>query len=690
MRSARRQTAMRDRSCAIESCEPCQTGNRAALSSIFGVPQERLFRACLHRSRAERRIRLQAVRSKRLGKFIASLYCDFWEVWLLYQALYRKWRPKTFSEMSGQDAVRTVLKREVLEGRLSHAYLFCGTRGTGKTTAAKILAKAANCLIPDGGDPCGKCAMCLGIDNGSVLDVVEIDAASNNGVEHVREIREQVQFAPVETKFRVYIIDEVHMLTSNAFNALLKTLEEPPPHVIFILATTERHKIPATIMSRCQCFDFTRISLFDISSRLADVAAAENIALDEAACNLIALLADGALRNALSILDQCAISGGDVTVKTVETVAGLANRRYLFAVSKALAKRDVGALISAVSDAALQSKDLIVIVGELMTHFRDLLVIKSVISPDELLKSPPSEFGELKSMATEFDSEYLLKVLKTLQQATFEISKSPVRQTLLEAVLLELCRFEGGTPAAAQKSPQTARAEKYVQNAKSMPIEAEGTPVQNAADKPSVAPPPQSVADTNTSDRDLSNEGSKKPASDSVQNADFDNAKPKANNEKNSAASGEKVDFGSGKAASGDEELVKGGEKSASKDEESTSGGEKLAKSKDQSSATGTEKPASGGEKPDFWGALTAALDPAISPVVAGAAVTVTKNIITIEPDRAFGLRMLSKDSWQKEITDKILAVTGQMYELHISAKAQSEQLDNLVAFVAQMNESEG
>jgi len=511
----------------------------------------------------------------------------------MYQALYRKWRPTTFAEMSGQEAVRTVLSREVASGRLSHAYLFCGTRGTGKTTAAKILAKAANCLAPKDGNPCNECEVCRGIDDGSVLDVVEIDAASNNGVDNVREIREQAQFAPVRAKYRVYIIDEVHMLSAGAYNALLKTLEEPPEHVIFILATTERHKIPATIMSRCQCFDFTRIPTPDIAARLMAVAKAENIGLDPAAADLIARLADGALRNALSILDQCAISGGAVTEATVENVAGLANREYLFGISKALSKKDVGALMTAVSGAALQSKDLVVIVSELMTHIRDLLLISTVSTPDEFLKSPPQEFSALKELAAAFDTQFLLRTLRALQTTVFEISRSPVRQTLLEAVLLELCRTESAPPPpekvekAPAKTTSMAAPQKMPEAAAPLP---EGGVSENKVGK---------------------------------------TAKPSPG-----------------------------------------------------------PTPARRG-KPDFWDALVAALDPAISPVIAGAQASIEGDLLIIRPERAFGLRMLSKDAWQLELKNKIRAVAGRDYELRISSENQTAQLESLAATIAQMNRSE-
>ncbi len=411
----------------------------------------------------------------------------------MHQALYRKWRPKSFSDMKGQDAVIDVLKKEVDSARLSHAYIFCGTRGTGKTTAAKVLAKAVNCLSPIEGDPCNSCEHCIAIDEGSVTDVVEIDAASNNGVDNVREMREQVQFSPMRVKYRVYIIDEVHMLTPSAFNALLKTLEEPPPHVIFILATTERHKIPATIMSRCQCFEFTRIAIADITERLLYVAGQEGIELSEEAAMLIARLADGALRNALSILDQCMAMGGEVTRRAVESVAGLVKREYLFSISKALANKDVGALLTACDEAGTGSKEILVVLSELMTHIRDLLVAKTVSSPTDIMRSPPSEFEEIINVAAMFDTAHLLRVLKALQSATYEISKSPVKNTLLEAILIELC---SGTYVeqtvqiqAVQSAPNTAPIAKPTPKTAPTPkVEMPAAPYEGAPDSQDMPP----------------------------------------------------------------------------------------------------------------------------------------------------------------------------------------------------------
>lgn len=248
----------------------------------------------------------------------------------MYQVLYRKWRPQTFEDVSGQPQVTVTIKNELKNGRVNHAYLFTGSRGTGKTTCAKILAKAVNCLDPVDGNPCGKCENCIGIDNGNILDVVEMDAASNRKIDDIRSIIDEAQFTPAKAKYRVYIIDEVHMLTNEAFNALLKTLEEPPKHVVFILATTEVHKLPATILSRCQRFDFHRIAPEDISSRLTYVAQQENVEITNEATMLISAIADGALRDALSLMDRCIGISNQIDAKIVRDAAGLAQKDYLF------------------------------------------------------------------------------------------------------------------------------------------------------------------------------------------------------------------------------------------------------------------------------------------------------------------------------------------------------------------------
>ena len=286
----------------------------------------------------------------------------------MYRALYRKWRPQRFEDVVGQQAIVTALKNQIAAGRVGHAYLFTGVRGTGKTTCAKIFAKAVNCLQPQNGDPCGACAACRGIDNGSILDVVEMDAASNNSVDDIRDIRDETAYTPSMCKYKVYIIDEVHMLSGSAFNALLKTLEEPPAHVIFILATTEIQKVPATILSRCQRYDFTRITPDDIAARVAYFARLVLLWLTDGAAALIARLADGALRDALSILDTCAGVTTQIDEAVVRRMAGVTDKSYLFEISDAIAAQDGVAALAKLSALRQQSVDVKRLAEELINH----------------------------------------------------------------------------------------------------------------------------------------------------------------------------------------------------------------------------------------------------------------------------------------------------------------------------------
>ena len=309
----------------------------------------------------------------------------------MYRALYRKWRPQRFEDVVGQQATVTALKNQVAAGRVGHAYLFTGVRGTGKTTCAKIFAKAVNCLSPREGDPCGQCPVCRGIDDGSILDVVEMDAASNNGVDDIRDLRDETAYTPSVCTYKVYIIDEVHMLSTAAFNALLKTLEEPPAHVIFILATTEIQKVPATIRSRCQRYDFTRIRPEDIAGRVAQVARAEDLHLTDGAASLIARLADGALRDALSILDTCAGVTGQIDEGVVRQMAGVTDRGYLFRMSDAIAARDPASALAQLAALRQQSVDVKRLTEELIAHYRSLMLaalpggreLLSGVNPDE-------------------------------------------------------------------------------------------------------------------------------------------------------------------------------------------------------------------------------------------------------------------------------------------------------------------
>ncbi|HPZ00838.1 MAG TPA: DNA polymerase III subunit gamma/tau, partial [Clostridiales bacterium] len=303
----------------------------------------------------------------------------------MYQALYRKWRPHVFADVVGQSHITETLMNEITAGRHSHAYLFTGSRGTGKTTCAKIFAKAVNCEHPANGNPCNQCDICRGIDDGSVLDVIEIDAASNNSVDDIRNIREEAKFTPVKGKYRVYIIDEVHMLSSSAFNALLKTLEEPPTHLKFILATTEVQKLPATILSRCQRFDFKRIRPQEIAGRVAYVAEQENLNLTAEAANLIARLADGALRDALSILDQCISHSRDIDEAVVNEVVGLAGKDHLFALAENILRHDSAAALEQVNTLYNASCEMDRLCNELINHFRNLMIAKTVQDPHGLI-----------------------------------------------------------------------------------------------------------------------------------------------------------------------------------------------------------------------------------------------------------------------------------------------------------------
>ena len=357
----------------------------------------------------------------------------------MYRVLYRKWRPQTFEEVYGQPHITATLKNELVSGRVAHAYLFTGSRGTGKTTCAKILSKAVNCLSPHDGDPCNECEICRGIDNGSVLDVIEIDAASNNGVDNIRDLRDEANFTPVKAKYRVYIIDEVHMLSTGAFNALLKILEEPPEHVIFILATTEVHKLPATILSRCQRFDFKRITPEDICARLQYVAEHENITLDEDAAALIAKVADGALRDALSLLDRCCAVDEHITSEVVTKSAGLAGRDYLMRLSECIIKKDCASALEIINELHMNSCDMERLCSEFMFHLRDLMIVKTVKNADSILIATDDELKSLKALAEKLPLEELLYDLNIIEDTFSQIKRSSNKRIPLEMAFVKLC-----------------------------------------------------------------------------------------------------------------------------------------------------------------------------------------------------------------------------------------------------------
>lgn len=357
----------------------------------------------------------------------------------MYQVLYRKYRPKVFSDVYGQDHVTSTLKNEIKNGRVSHAYLFTGSRGTGKTTCAKILAKAVNCEHNVDGEPCNECEVCKGLDNGSIYDVVEIDAASNNGVDNIRELRDETNYAPSRGKYRVYIIDEVHMLSTGAFNALLKTLEEPPAHVIFILATTEVHKLPATILSRCQRFDFKRIQPETMAVRLKEVAGLEGLSLDDDAAVLIARIADGALRDGLSILDQCAGRSKEINSDLVSEVAGLAGREAMYKLSDCIANSDSNTAMSIISDLYQNSFDMERLCVEMINHFRNFLVAKTVRKSRELIICTDDEYNTILEASKGFTVESIVFALDLFQNTLVTIKGGASARIEVEMAFIKLC-----------------------------------------------------------------------------------------------------------------------------------------------------------------------------------------------------------------------------------------------------------
>lgn len=360
----------------------------------------------------------------------------------MYRVLYRKWRPQTFDDVSGQEHITTTLKNEIVAGRLNHAYLFTGSRGTGKTSCAKILAKAVNCLDVHGGNPCGKCEVCRGIDDGSILDVVEMDAASNRNIDDIRQIIDEVQFKPAKCKYRVYIIDEVHMLTTQAFNALLKTLEEPPEHVVFILATTEVHKLPQTILSRCQKFEFHRIPPRAIADRLLFVAQQEEVKLSDSAAMLIASVADGALRDGLSLLDRCIAISSDIDEDVVRNAAGLARKTYLYELVNCVINKNTAKSLEIIDRLYGESKDMARLCDELVAHFRALMLIKSVRNPRDILVMSEDEFEEAQTQSDYLSLADIVYYMDVLSRAYQRMGKGTGDRTELEMAMVKLACSE--------------------------------------------------------------------------------------------------------------------------------------------------------------------------------------------------------------------------------------------------------
>ena len=407
----------------------------------------------------------------------------------MYRALYRKWRPQRFEDVVGQRAIVTALKNQITANRVGHAYLFTGVRGTGKTTCAKIFAKAVNCLHPVNGDPCGECEICKGIDNGSILDVVEMDAASNNGVDDIRDLRDETAYTPSACKYKVYIIDEVHMLSTAAFNALLKTLEEPPAHVIFILATTEIQKVPATILSRCQRYDFTRIGPEDIARRVEYIAGEEKLELSPDGAELIARLADGALRDALSILDTCAGVTAKIDADVVRRMAGVTDRSYLFRISDALEAQDGATALAQLAQLRQQSVDVKRLTEELIAHYRALMLAALPGGQSLLSGVSPEEEALYLEKGPQLGQREAIRAIRALGSALEHMTRGSDQRIELELALFGLSE----PPQQPQAVPvQAAPVRAAAQPAAPQPF-ASATAVQPFASAPISQPPIPSV-----------------------------------------------------------------------------------------------------------------------------------------------------------------------------------------------------
>ncbi len=412
----------------------------------------------------------------------------------MYQALYRKWRPRTFADVVGQEHITETLQRQVAEGRLSHAYLFTGTRGTGKTTCAKILSRAVNCEQPENGNPCNRCPSCLGIESGRFLDVVELDAASNNGVDSVRALRDEAIYSPAQVKKRVYIVDEVHMLSTPAFNALLKILEEPPEHLMFILATTELHKVPATILSRCQRFSFRRIRPQDIAGRLNYIAQQEHIDLKEDGAALLARLSDGALRDALSLLDQCAAAGGAIDAPAVLDALGLAGNVQTAQLMSLILSRDTRGALALLGKLYDGGKDVGAVLGELSTLSRELLIRATAGEGGESLLSGAYDSATLENLSKQGTSARFIQLCTLLQETAAQLQFSVNRRTDAELCVLKLCdeTLSGDLTALcariARLEEQIAAGVQFAaRNVSSAPAPAQA-PAKTASDQETPAP----------------------------------------------------------------------------------------------------------------------------------------------------------------------------------------------------------
>lgn len=426
----------------------------------------------------------------------------------MYLALYRKWRPKNFDDVISQPHITSTLKQEIRTGHIAHAYLFTGSRGTGKTTCAKIFAKAVNCLQPKDGEPCGTCDICRGLEDGTILDVDEMDGASNNRVDDIRVLREEATFTPVSCRYRVYIIDEVHMLSTSAFNALLKIMEEPPAHVIFILATTEVHKVPATIISRCQRFDFHRIRTKDIQKRLLHIAEKEAFTLTPDAAHLIARCADGAMRDALSLLDQVAARSQEITEDTVATSVGIASQSYLLSLHHAIEQKDPATALKTLQTLHETSKDLGRLLEELIHFYRNILVEKSAPGSDDLIVASKEEYQQIQEIARSISYHRVLEILSALQDCSGRLATTGNKRLELEICLIQLTTKKQEHPVMVSKSSKESANESVSEQKNPTPPQKEKTePIHLTPSSEPVTPPDQK---NSSSDVTVSNPSTEK------------------------------------------------------------------------------------------------------------------------------------------------------------------------------------
>ncbi|MDQ0150330.1 DNA polymerase III subunit gamma/tau [Eubacterium multiforme] len=365
---------------------------------------------------------------------------------MAYTALYREWRPKTFKDVVGQEHITTTLKNQILNERIAHAYLFCGTRGTGKTSTAKVFAKALNCLNLKDGEPCNECEMCKKINEGLAIDVTELDAASNNGVDKIRDIIEDSKYPPQEAKYKVYIMDEVHMLSTGAVNAFLKTLEEPPANVIFILATTDPQKLPITILSRCQRFDFRRINNSEITGRLREITESKGVFAEDKSLELIARVSDGAMRDSLSILDQAiAMGDGNVDYSELVSMLGLVTNEYLFQITSSIIERNIESAMTTIDKIVYAGKDIFLFIKDLIAHYRNLLMIKVTNNPEEVLDMSLENIALVKEQGERIRVEEIMRSIRILQEAEEKAKMSKQARLYLELAIIKMCKIEYDT-----------------------------------------------------------------------------------------------------------------------------------------------------------------------------------------------------------------------------------------------------